>query len=93
MERVTKRLKIFGKVQGVGYRAWTVQTATEMGLTGWVRNREDGSVEAVVTGDDEAVRKLIASCYDGPKASKVETISVSDGLDELLTRFEQRENA
>ncbi|MBK9586678.1 MAG: acylphosphatase [Alphaproteobacteria bacterium] len=93
MERVTKRLKIFGRVQGVGYRAWMVQTATEMDLTGWVRNREDGSVEAVVTGDDEAVRKLIASCYDGPKTSKVETISVSDGLDELLTVFEQRENA
>lgn len=93
MERVTKRLKIFGKVQGVGYRAWTVQAATQMGLTGWVRNRTDGSVEAVVTGDDEAVRNFIAACYDGPKASKVETISVSDGLDELLKGFEQRETS
>ncbi len=93
MERVTKRLKIFGKVQGVGYRAWTVQTATALKLTGWVRNRDDGSVEAVVTGDDENIRKFIASCYDGPASSKVETISVSEGLDELLEEFQQRETA
>lgn len=93
MERVTRRLKIYGRVQGVGYRAWAVQTATDMGLTGWVRNREDGSVEAVVTGDEENIRQFIASCYDGPKSSKVETISVSEGLDELLEEFQQRETA
>ncbi|MCB1681517.1 MAG: acylphosphatase [Rhodospirillales bacterium] len=93
MERVTKHLKIFGHVQGVGYRAWAVQNATQIGLRGWVRNRSNGSVEAVVTGDEDAVQKFISACYEGPRASKVETISVSDGLDELLSSFEQRETS
>lgn len=93
MERHTKHLKIFGRVQGVGYRAWTENTATQMGLSGWVRNRTDGSVEAVITGNDKEVEKFIKACYDGPESAKVETISVLEGLDELLKTFEVRPTA
>lgn len=92
-ERTTKHLKIFGRVQGVGYRNWLVETATRMNLTGWVRNRVGGSVEAVVTGDEDSIQKFVSLCYEGPPPAKVETISVSDGLDELLSSFEQRETA
>ncbi len=93
MERHTKHLKIFGRVQGVGYRAWTEQTANQMNLSGWVRNRNDGSVEAVITGTEKNLEKFIKACYDGPESANVETISVSEGLDELLKNFEVRPTA
>jgi acylphosphatase len=76
------RLRITGRVQGVGYRAWVVATARRLGLRGWVRNRADGSVEALVTGYDEPVAAMIEACGEGPYAARVAEISVSEAEDD-----------
>jgi len=65
------RVRITGKVQGVWYRAWTVREATGHGLSGWVRNRQDGSVEALLAGPPAAVEAMIAACHQGPPAARV----------------------
>ena len=57
---------IRGRVQGVGYRYWLEQGAIARGLEGWVRNRRDGSVEALFAGPPDAVSAMIASCWHGP---------------------------
>lgn len=72
------RLFITGRVQGVGYRYWCVRQATRLGLDGWVRNRLDGSVEAVAHGADQAVGELIEACRRGPSGAAVEGVHVSD---------------
>jgi acylphosphatase len=61
-------------VQGVGYRYWTRRTATARGLEGWVRNRRDGSVEAVFAGPEQAVAEMIALCRRGPDAAHVDSV-------------------
>ncbi len=72
------RLRITGRVQGVGYRAWVLATADRLGLRGWVRNRTDGSVEAVLLGEESAVAAMIAACHDGPPAARVRDVATSD---------------
>ncbi|QFU09426.1 Acylphosphatase [Rhodobacteraceae bacterium THAF1] len=67
-----------GRVQGVGFRAWTQRTARDLGLTGWVRNRDDGSVEAVFEGDSESLRKMQEALRKGPAPSKVADVSARD---------------
>lgn len=64
-------LRIYGKVQGVFYRNWAEKTARSLGLSGWVRNCTDGSVEAVVSGEMEHVRRFIALAHTGPAAARV----------------------
>lgn len=64
-------LVIRGRVQGVGFRAWTQHQGELRGLTGWVRNRRDGSVEAVVSGSEEEVAQMVAVCREGPRGSAV----------------------
>lgn len=71
------RLRITGRVQGVWYRGWTVGQARDLDLAGWVRNRSDGSVEALVSGPAEAVDRLISACYDGPPAAQVDQVDVT----------------
>jgi acylphosphatase len=71
---VQRHVVIHGRVQGVGYRAWTEVTALERGLEGWVRNRRDGSVEAVFGGPEDGVDAMIAECRRGPPGARVETI-------------------
>ena len=61
-----KRLVISGRVQGVGFRDWMVITAQTLGVCGWVRNRRDGSVEALVDGDTAAVEEFVRACRRGP---------------------------
>lgn len=65
---------IRGRVQGVWYRSWTVQEATRRGLSGWVRNRMDGTVEALFHGPGADVDDMLAACRQGPPAAWVETI-------------------
>ena len=67
-------LRIEGRVQGVGYRAWMVREARRLGHAGWVRNRPDGSVEAVVAGPEPAVQTLLTACRRGPLAARVDRI-------------------
>jgi acylphosphatase len=70
----SKRLVISGRVQGVGYRDWMVREAQGLGLSGWVRNRLDGSVEALVAGDTAAVEELLRLCRRGPRMAAVVSI-------------------
>jgi acylphosphatase len=67
-------LRIHGRVQGVWFRGWTVDQAQALGLTGWVRNRRDGSVEALVSGPSDAVEAMIAACHDGPPTARVDLV-------------------
>jgi acylphosphatase len=78
---------IRGRVQRVGYRAWTEYTALDQGLQGWVRNRQDGAVEAVFAGPAEAVAEMIEACRRGPPGAKVDAIEARDGTaDDLALR-------
>lgn len=72
-----RRLRIQGRVQGVGYRDWLVREAERLGLSGWVRNRADGSVEAVIAGDEPAVQALLTACRRGPRMARVDGIEES----------------
>ncbi len=69
-------LKIYGKVQGVWFRANTKEMADKLGLCGWVRNLSDGNVEAVFEGDDETVKKAIEWCHHGPPLARVEKVDI-----------------
>jgi acylphosphatase len=89
-ERKTVRLSITGRVQGVWYRGWTVDQARELGLDGWVRNRRDGSVEAVVSGPPEQVQELIARCRIGPPAAVVQRVDVTPGAESVTRGFHQK---
>ncbi|HMO30255.1 acylphosphatase [Enterovirga sp.] len=68
------RIVIRGRVQGVGFRYWTAGLARDLGLGGWVRNRRDGSVEAVFRGPAETVGRMIEACRGGPPSARVETV-------------------
>ena len=82
--RAVLHVTIRGRVQGVGYRAWIEYQATESKLEGWVRNRRDGSVEALFAGPPKAVAEMIALCRHGPPSSRVEAVLNEAGGEELL---------
>src|SRR3978361_154445 len=92
MSDVVRQVVIRGTVQGVGFRYWTRRTATARGLGGWVRNRRDGSVEAVFAGPEQAVAEMIALCGRGPASARVdavdETAAAPDALN--LRRRDER---
>jgi len=75
---VSKHLRIFGHVQGVGFRMYMRRKADDLGVTGWVRNRRDGSVEAVVQGPPQAVEALIAWTHRGPPGAIVTDLKIAD---------------
>jgi acylphosphatase len=77
-------------VQGVGYRAWAIETAARLRLRGWVRNRADGSVEALVIGAEDRVAAMIEGCRTGPIAARVTEVLVSDGADDGGEGFRPR---
>jgi acylphosphatase len=89
----TVRLTVTGRVQGVAYRAWAVRTATARGLRGWVRNRLDGSVEALVTGGEADVVAMIDACRRGPPAARVSNVRAVEDADDGSTGFEARPTA
>jgi acylphosphatase len=74
----TVKAIIHGRVQGVGYRFWAERTARTGGLSGTVRNRRDGSVELVISGDDASVEAMLAKCRTGPSLAEVSGIDVSE---------------
>ena len=76
MAALQARLTITGRVQGVGYRDWAISTGRGLGLSGWVRNRTDGSVEALIVGDDAAVGAMINACRSGPTIARVDALDV-----------------
>ncbi len=85
------RLTIIGRVQGVGYRDWAIAVGLRLGLSGWVRNRSDGSVEALIVGDEGAVGTMIEACRRGPAMARVDTIDVEPiDLDILPEGFTRR---
>jgi acylphosphatase len=86
---VTKHLAITGRVQGVGFRFYMQRKARELGLTGWVRNCRDGSVEAVIQGTSEAVETMIAWARRGPPSAVVADVRVADASGDFTT-FEAR---
>jgi acylphosphatase len=84
---VHRHLIIRGRVQGIGYRAWTEVTAVERGIEGWVRNRRDGSVEAMFSGEEDDVAAMIAQCRRGPPGARVEAIDQREATpDEIALR-------
>ena len=92
MTTTVQHLKIHGLVQGVGYRWAMTQAARELGLSGWVRNRHDGSVEAMVAGPRDAVDRLVAWARRGPAGAAVDDVEVLAG-DGVFEGFEQRPSA
>jgi acylphosphatase len=84
---VHRHVVICGRVQGVGYRAWTEVTALEHSLEGWVRNRRDGSVEAMFSGSEHDVAAMIAECLRGPPGAWIEAIDQREATpDEIALR-------
>jgi len=69
-----RRIEITGRVHGVGFRDWLVAEARRLGLSGWVRNRIGGRVEALLDGDEAAVQELLRACRRGPPLAEVEQI-------------------
>lgn len=86
---VAIRVFISGRVQGVWYRGWTVKTATAKGLRGWVRNRRDGRVEALLIGPVEAVEAVIRECHHGPPAARVDSVERMSAADDGAKGFDQ----
>jgi acylphosphatase len=84
------RLRITGQVQGVGYRLWMTRAAASLGLRGWVRNRKDGSVEALVTGAPEAVAAMIEAARKGPIGAQVSDVTVTSDKDDGSAGFVAR---
>jgi acylphosphatase len=69
-----RHVLIRGRVQGVGYRDWMRREAGRLGVHGWVRNRADGAVEALLAGEDAAVQALLSACRRGPMLARVDEI-------------------
>jgi len=85
------RVVISGRVQGVGFRAFVERQAHKRGVRGWVRNRRDGTVEAVAQGDDDDVERIVAWCRRGPPAARVATVATEVlDVDPALESFELR---
>jgi acylphosphatase len=87
---ISRRLRIIGRVQGVGYRDALCRQAGRLGVTGWVRNRSDGSVEALVQGEAASVDALIGWATRGPPAAQVTEVSVEPIAAEAFGQFERK---
>lgn len=84
------RLEIRGRVQGVGYRWWAVGRARALGVEGWVRNRADGSVEALALGSPEAVSAFAAACASGPPGAAVQAVKRLPAQDDGSLGFTEK---
>src|SRR5260370_2004417 len=84
MSDAIRQVMIRGRVQGVGYRAWVDHVATTRHLEGWVRNRRDGSVEALFAGPEEVVSAMIESCRRGPSSARVDFVQDEGASPDML---------
>lgn len=87
---IARKLRLTGLVQGVFYRAWTRDEARRLRVNGWIRNCDDGSVEAHVEGDDEAIVRLIERMRNGSPGARVDDLQIEETEVENLDRFEVR---
>jgi acylphosphatase len=86
MSDVIRQVRVRGRVQGVGFRMFVEDAAALHGIDGWVRNRRDGSVEALFAGAADAVRAVIEACRRGPRGAWIEALDESEGSDQLLAQ-------
>lgn len=86
-------VRIEGRVQGVWFRDWMQREARSLHLTGWVRNRRDGSVEATISGDPAAIDDMLARTRQGPSAARVSNLAILSEDDETFADFEIRRTA
>lgn len=91
--RIARIVRITGRVQGVCYRAWTSDEAAARGLAGWVRNRRDGSVEALFAGPEHLVQDMIKACETGPPAARVAAVEAHGTGDPGIAGFQLRPTA
>ena len=87
---VARHIRITGHVQGVFFRQWTADTANRLGVSGWVRNRPDGSVEVHASGEPDAVEALIAELRHGPPMAEVADVGVEEAEAAADTGFRMR---
>ncbi len=87
---IAVRVIVRGRVQGVAYRAWTIDRALELALRGWVRNRMDRSVEALFIGGADAVNAMVELCRRGPPLARVDALQRADDVDDGSTGFDQK---
>ena len=85
---IGRRIRVFGRVQGVFFRAWAAEQARGLEVGGWVRNRRDGTVELEAHGDAESVEALIERCREGPPSARVERVETEEIEGEGGERFE-----
>jgi acylphosphatase len=84
---IRRRVVVHGLVQGVFFRDSVRRRAVDSGVSGWVRNTREGTVEAVLEGESGAVAKVVAFCHEGPRGARVESVDVSDEAPEGLSGF------
>jgi acylphosphatase len=84
MSVAIRQVTIRGRVQGVGYRYWVEQQATAHAVEGWVRNRRDGSVEALFVGAEDVVSNMVAACRHGPSSARVDAVDECPGSADAL---------
>ncbi|MCM8731331.1 acylphosphatase [Hephaestia sp. GCM10023244] len=87
---VTQRILVTGRVQGVGYRNWTMGAARDLKLRGWVRNLNGSDVEILATGDEEAIAVLVEACHQGPRLAQVDRVDVQPAEDTGWKGFTKR---
>ena len=85
--RTAVRVRIEGRVQGVGFRYWAIGQAAALALDGWVRNRRDGGVEAVFAGPSEAVAEVLRRCRRGPSPARVDHVAEEPETDPVEPGF------
>ena len=85
-----RKVRIYGRVQGVFFRQWTLGQARSLGVNGWVRNAPDGTVEALLIGDEQKLDRMIENLWQGPSQARVEDLVVEDVPPEEIEGFSVR---
>lgn len=87
---IARKIQIYGRVQGVFFRQWTLGQARDLGVSGWVRNRADGSVEAYVAGREGPVHQMVDRLREGPPAARVDDFVATEVEVETVDGFSVR---